>query len=63
MAAPHVVGVAAQYLTTHPSASPSAVSAAVLANTTKDKISGTERTCVLILCSVATPNNDLLVSY
>ncbi|WP_182481106.1 S8 family peptidase [Nocardioides immobilis] len=63
MATPHVVGVAAQYLTTHPSASPSAVSAAVLANTTKDKISGTERTCIVILCSVATPNNDLLLSY
>ncbi|MDZ5621591.1 S8 family peptidase [Nocardioides bizhenqiangii] len=63
MAAPHVAGVAAQYLTTHPGASPSEVSAAVLARTTKDKISGTDRTCVLILCSVATPNNDLLVSY
>lgn len=63
MAAPHVTGVAAQYLSTHPTASPSAVSAAVLARTTKDKISGTDRTCLLILCSVGTPNNDLLVSY
>jgi subtilisin family serine protease len=63
MAAPHVAGVAAQYLTTHPGASPSTVSSAVLARTTKDKISGTDRTCVLILCSIATPNNDLLFSY
>lgn len=61
MAAPHVAAAAALYLSTHPTASPSAVSTAVLAATTKGKISGTARTCVLlIICSPATPANHLL---
>jgi aqualysin 1 len=38
MATPHVVGVAAAYLATSPGAPPSAVSAAVLARTTKDAV-------------------------
>jgi subtilisin family serine protease len=61
MATPHVTGAAALYLSTHPTASPSAVSSALLAATTKGRISGTERSCVLlIICSPATPNNNLL---
>ncbi|GAA3658603.1 S8 family peptidase [Nocardioides ginsengisoli] len=61
MATPHVTGAAALYLSTHPTASPSAVSSAILAATTKGRISGTERSCVLlIICSPATPNNNLL---
>ncbi|MBU2696151.1 S8 family peptidase [Pimelobacter sp. 30-1] len=61
MATPHVTGAAALYLTTHPTASPSAVNAAILAATTKNKISGTARSCVLlIICSPATPANHLL---
>lgn len=61
MASPHVAGVAAQYLATHPGASPAAVGEAILGATTKGKISGTARTCTLIiLCQPATPNNHLL---
>ena len=61
MATPHVTGAAALYLATHPAATPSAVSAAILGAATKNRISGTERTCVLvILCSPATPANHLL---
>lgn len=61
MAAPHVAAAAALYLATHPTASPSAVSSAIVAATTKNKITGTARTCVLlILCSPATPANHLL---
>lgn len=61
MAAPHVAGAAALHLDTHPSASPSAVGTAIVAATTKGKVSGTARTCVLlILCSPATPANHLL---
>lgn len=61
MATPHVAGAAALYLQSHPTASPSAVSSAILGATTKGKITGTARTCVLlILCSPATPANHLL---
>jgi subtilisin family serine protease len=61
MASPHVAGVAAQYLQANPGASPAAVGSAVLAKTTKDKVSGTAGGCVLlIICTPATPNNDLL---
>ncbi|MFC5727730.1 MULTISPECIES: S8 family peptidase [Nocardioides] len=60
MASPHVAAAAALYLQSNPTASPSAVSTAILGSTTKDKISNTERTCLLILCQPATPNNDLL---
>jgi len=61
MASPHVAGVAAQYLGAHPSASPAAVGDAILADTTKSRISGTGRTCILlIICQPATPNNHLL---
>ena len=38
MASPHVAGVAAVYLATNPGASPSAVTTAVLARTTKDAV-------------------------
>lgn len=61
MASPHVAGAAALHLEAHPSASPSAVGTAILAATTKGRISGTARTCVLlIICSPATPANHLL---
>ncbi|MFJ9316467.1 S8 family peptidase [Pimelobacter simplex] len=61
MASPHVAGAAALYLSAHPTATPSAVSSAILASTTKNKISGTGRSCVLlIICSPATPANHLL---
>ncbi len=61
MATPHVAGAAALYLESHPSASPSAVSTAIVNATTKGRISGTARTCVLlIICSPATPANHLL---
>ncbi|HWJ67453.1 MAG TPA: S8 family peptidase [Nocardioides sp.] len=62
MASPHVAGAAALYLEDHPAASPGTVNAAILAATTKDKVSGTDRTCLLLglLCSPATPANDLL---
>ncbi|GAB2478297.1 S8 family peptidase [Jatrophihabitans fulvus] len=61
MATPHVAGVAAQYLQTNPSASPSTVSSAVLGATTKDKVTDTAGGCTLfVLCTPATPNNDLL---
>ncbi|WP_084254839.1 S8 family peptidase [Nocardioides sp. J54] len=61
MASPHVAGAAALYLQSHPSASPSAVGNAILAATTKNKISGTARSCILlIICSPATPENHLL---
>ncbi|MDN5745661.1 MAG: S8 family peptidase [Nocardioidaceae bacterium] len=62
MASPHVAGAAALYLQTHPGASPAAVSTAILGATSKDKVTGTERTCLLLglLCRPATPNNDLL---
>ena len=51
MATPHVAGVAALYLQTHATASPAAVSSAVKALTTKDKVPTTR-----------TANNDLLFS-
>ncbi|TNM40502.1 S8 family peptidase [Nocardioides albidus] len=61
MAAPHVAGAAALYLSAHPSATPAQVGTAILGATTKNKITGTERSCVLlIVCSPATPNNHLL---
>ncbi|HET7690839.1 MAG TPA: S8 family peptidase [Nocardioidaceae bacterium] len=61
MASPHVAGVAAQYLQANPGASPATVGSAVLAKTTKDKVSGTAGGCTLfIFCTPATPNNDLL---
>lgn len=61
MATPHVAGAAALYLETHPSATPAAVGTAIVGATTKNKITGTARTCVLlIICSPATPANHLL---
>lgn len=61
MASPHVAGAAALYLQSHPSASPGAVNTAIVDATTKGRISGTARTCVLlIICSPATPANHLL---
>lgn len=61
MASPHVAAAAALHLSTHPGASLASVNAAVLAATTKGKITGTARTCVLlIICSPATPANHLL---
>jgi subtilisin family serine protease len=51
MATPHVAGVAALYLQTHPTASPATVGSAVLAQATKDEVATT-----------ATANNDLLYS-
>lgn len=60
MATPHVVGAAALYLDAHPAASPAAVHSAVVGASTKDKVTGAERKCLLLLCSAGTPNNDLL---
>ncbi|KRA31348.1 MULTISPECIES: S8 family peptidase [unclassified Nocardioides] len=61
MASPHVAAAAALYLSTHPGASPATVNSAIVAATTKGKITGTARTCVLlIICSAATPANHLL---
>lgn len=40
MAAPHVTGAAALYLSVHPDASPSEVHAALVGNATTDRISG-----------------------
>ncbi|MBM0126674.1 S8 family peptidase [Pimelobacter simplex] len=61
MASPHVAGAAALYLSGHPTATPAQVGTAILGATTKGKVTGTERSCVLlIICSPATPNNHLL---
>ncbi|MFW6866696.1 S8 family peptidase [Nocardioides sp. CPCC 206347] len=61
MASPHVAAAAALYLSTHPTASPATVNSAIVAASTKGKISGTARTCILlIICSAATPANHLL---
>ncbi|TQK72404.1 S8 family peptidase [Nocardioides sp. SLBN-35] len=61
MATPHVSGAAALYLSAHPTATPAQVATAVLGATTKNKITGTQKSCVLlIICSPATPNNHLL---
>jgi subtilisin family serine protease len=61
MATPHVTGAAALYLSAHPTATPAQVGTAVLGATTKNKVTGTEKSCVLlIICSPATPNNHLL---
>lgn len=60
MATPHVVGAAALYLDAHPAASPAAVHSAVVGASTKDKVTGAERKCLLLLCSAGTPNNGLL---
>ena len=61
MATPHVTGAAALYLSAHPSATPAQVSTAVLGATTRNKVTGTEKSCVLlVVCSPATPNNHLL---
>lgn len=61
MATPHVAGAAALYLESHPSATPAAVGTAILGASTKGKVTGTARTCVLlIICSPATPANHLL---
>lgn len=61
MASPHVAAAAALYLSTHAGASPATVNSAIVAATTKGKITGTARTCLLlIICSAATPANHLL---
>lgn len=61
MATPHVAAAAALYLQSHPGASPSAVGTAIVDATTKGKITGTARSCVLlVICSPATPANHLL---
>jgi subtilisin family serine protease len=62
MAAPHVAGVAAQYLATNSGASPAAVRSEILGNTTKGKVTDTAGGCrvIFLLCTPATPNNDVL---
>ncbi len=56
MATPHVVGVAAQYLQLHPSATPAQVQDAIKALTTKGIVTGTQGG----LFRPGTPNNHLL---
>ena len=62
MASPHVAGAAALYLDAHPTASPAAVNSAIVASSTKNKVTRTEQTCLLLflLCKPATPANHLL---
>lgn len=61
MASPHVAAAAALHLQTHPGATPAAVAEAIVGAATKNKVTGTARTCVLlIVCSPATPANHLL---
>ncbi len=61
MASPHVAGAVALYLSGHRSATPAQVADAILGATTKGVVTGTQRTCtLLILCQPATPNNHLL---
>ncbi|HVK27940.1 MAG TPA: S8 family peptidase, partial [Nocardioides sp.] len=60
MATPHVVGAAAVYLDAHPSASPATVHSAIVGASTKGKITGAEKKCLLLFCSAGTPNNGLL---
>jgi subtilisin family serine protease len=62
MSSPHAAGVAARYLQGNPGASPATVTAALNADATAGKITGTARTCQLIflLCRPATANNRLL---
>jgi subtilisin family serine protease len=61
MASPHVAGAAARYLQTHPGATPAAVASGLAADASVGKISGTARTCTLlvVLCRPATANNKL----
>ena len=56
MATPHVVGVAAQYLQLHPSATSAQVQDAIKALTTKGIVTGTQGG----LFQPGTPNNHLL---
>ena len=56
MAAPHVAGVAAQYLAVNPTATPAAVGSALAAKTTKGVVKGTGGG----LLGGSTPNNHLL---
>ena len=61
MASPHVAGVAALYLQGQPTATPAQVTSALASRTTKDIVTNTGRVCsLLILCTPATPNNDML---
>lgn len=62
MASPHVAGAAAQYLTTHKTATPAQVASAVSAKTTKGKVTGASfQSCQIIFCTtINTPNNHLL---
>lgn len=60
MATPHVVGAAALYLDAYPGASPASVHSAIVGTSTKGKVTGTEKTCLLLFCSAGTPNNGLL---
>lgn len=57
MAAPHVAGVAAQYLATNPSATPATVASVLYDKTTKGIVSGTSGG---LLGGGSTPNNHLL---
>lgn len=60
MATPHVVGAAALHLSARPAATPAAVHSAVVGATTKGKVTGAERRCLLLLCSGGTPSTGLL---
>lgn len=60
MATPHVVGAAALYLDAHPTASPTTVHSAITGASTKGKVTGAEKKCLLLFCSAGTPSNDLL---
>lgn len=62
MATPHVAGAAARYLQNNPGASPSSVASGLNAAASTGKVTGTGRTCVVlvVLCRPATPTNRLL---
>ncbi|MGQ0431961.1 MAG: S8 family peptidase [Microthrixaceae bacterium] len=62
MATPHVAGAAARYLQANPGSSPAAVASGLGAAASTGKVSGTARSCTLlvVLCRPATAANRLL---
>ena len=62
MSTPHVAGAAARYLQAHPGASPSTVASGLAAAASTGKVTGTGRTCavLVLLCRPATAANRLV---